>query len=93
MKYEIIKGELKTLEADGFITYMPENITIRVEFKPLVDLYGSAKAEYFSKLLNILIDYLVKKGGYSVEGGLRGMEVGLGVTYYLKKSNRKKIKE
>jgi len=89
MKYEIIKGELKSLEADGFITYMPENIKIRVEFKPLVDTYGAAKAEYFSKLLNVFMNYLVKKEGYTVEGGL----VGLGVTYNLKKSETKEIKE
>jgi len=89
MKYEIIKGELKTLEADGFITYMPENIKIRVEFKPLVDTYGAVKAEYFSKLLNIFMNYLVKKEGYTVEGGV----VGLGVTYNLKKNKTEEIKE
>jgi len=89
MKYEIIKGELKTLEADGFITYMPENIKIRVEFKSLVDTYGAAKAEYFSKLLNVFMNYLVKKEGYIVEGGVAG----LGVTYNLKKSKVKEIKE
>ena len=89
MKYEIIKGELKSLEADGFITYIPENIKIRVEFKPLVDTYGVIKAEYFSKLLNVLMDYLVKKEGYTVKGGV----VGLGVTYNLKKNKVKKIEK
>ena len=89
MKYEIIKGELKTLEADGFITFFPENIKIRVEFKPLVDTYGAVKAEYFSMLLNIFMNYLVKKEGYTVEGGL----VGLGVTYNLRKSKVKKIEK
>ena len=85
MKYEIIKGELRTLEADGFITFLPENIRIRVEFKPLVDTYGAAKAEYFSMLLNIFMNYLVEKKGYIVEGGLAG----LGVTYNLKKDEKK----
>jgi len=84
VKYEIMES-LKTLENDGFIKYMPDDIKIRVEFKPLVDTYGVDKTEYFSMLLNAFMKYLVTKEGYIVEGGV----VGLGVSYHLKRNKAK----